>query len=72
MTTCLGKTCLFGYFCVSLMGVGQILWGSLFPFLYLEWDVIVLIPDHCLSICIPDVILLENYGWVLIYSHNFL
>ena len=52
MTTCLGKSCLFGLQCVSLVGVCQILCVCLsFPF-SIEgrmWVVIVLIPDHCLS-----------------------
>ena len=52
MTTCLGKSCLFEQLYVSFVGVGQILCVSSFPF-RIEggmWDVIVLIPDHCLSI----------------------
>ena len=52
MTICLGKSCSFGLLYVSFVGVGQILCVSFFPF-GIEggmWDVIVLIPDHCLSI----------------------
>ena len=47
MTTCLGKSCSFGF-----MGVCQILFVSFFPFAIegRSWGVIVLIPDHCLSI----------------------
>ena len=51
MTTCLGKSCSFGLLCVSYVGVCQILCQS-FPF-GVEgkmWILIVLIPDHCLSI----------------------
>ena len=52
MNTCLGKSCSFGLLCVSYVGVDHILCVSIFPF-GIEggmWDVIVLIPDHCLSI----------------------
>ena len=52
MTTCLGKSCSFGYctcllsallkFCVCTSSSCGIEGGI--------WDVIVLIPDHCLSI----------------------
>ena len=52
MTICLGKSCLFGQLCVSFMGVGQVLCASFFPFCIKSgvWDMIVLIPDPCLSI----------------------
>ena len=40
---------------MSFVGVGQILYVSFFPFPFgIEggiWDVIVLLHDHCLSIC---------------------
>ena len=52
MTTCLGKSCSFGLVCVSVMNVYKISVSPSFPF-GIEggmWDVIVLIPDHCLSI----------------------
>ena len=52
MTTWLGKSCSFGLLCVSFVGVSQILFVPLFPFGIVGgmWDVIVLIPDYCLSI----------------------
>ena len=52
MTTCMGKSYSFGLLCVSFVGVGQILSCPSFLFGIEEgmWDVIVLIPDHCLSI----------------------
>ena len=52
MTTCLGKNCSFGLLCVSFVGVCQNLCVFFFPFWFegRVWDVIVLIPDHCLSI----------------------
>ena len=52
MITCLGKSCTFGLLCVSFVGVCQILCVSFFSFGIEDrmWDVIVLIPDHCLSI----------------------
>ena len=39
MKTCLEKSCLFGLYCAS------------FPFGYAArvWELIVLVPDHCLS-----------------------
>ena len=52
MTTCLRKSCSFGLLCVSFVNVYQFLCVSSFPFGFEGgmWDVIVLIPDHCLSI----------------------
>ena len=47
MTTCLGKSCSVGLLCVSF----KLCVRPSFPF-GIEgriWDVIVLIPDHCLS-----------------------
>ena len=46
MTTYLGKSCSFGSPCVTFVNVCQF-----FPF-GLEskmWDLIVLVPDHCLT-----------------------
>ena len=53
MITCLGKNCLFGLLCVSFVNVYKFMCVCpLFPF-GLEggnWDLVVLISDHCLSI----------------------
>ena len=51
MTTRLVKSSSVGLLCVSLVNVHQYLCMS-FPFGYEGgmWDLIVLIPDHCLSI----------------------
>ena len=52
MTTCLGKSCSFGLLCVSFVNVYQFWVSPSVPF-GIEggmWDVIVLIPYHCLSI----------------------
>ena len=54
MATCLGKCCSFGVLCVSFVNVYQILSNFMCPSLPFGiegemWDVIVLIPDHCLS-----------------------
>ena len=49
---CLGKSCSFGLLYMSFLNVYQMLCVSHFPF-GIEcgmWDVIVLIPDHCISI----------------------
>ena len=48
MTICLEKSCSVGLLCVSFVNVYQFLCVN-----FLRggmWDVIVLIPDHCLSI----------------------
>ena len=52
MTTCLGKSCLFSLLGVSFVNVYQLYVCPSFPF-GIEggiWDVIVFIPDHCLSL----------------------
>ena len=52
MTTCLGNSCLFALLFVSFVGICQIVCVSFFP-IGIEGKmrvVIVLIPDHCLSI----------------------
>ena len=49
MTTCLEKSCLYDLLCMS--GVGVNLRVCFFPFFYFDggmWDLIVLVPDHCL------------------------
>ena len=52
MTTYLRKTCSFGFLCVSFVNVYQIVCDllSLFYFFGGMWDLIVLIPGHCLFI----------------------
>ena len=50
MTTCVGKGCSFGLLCVSFVSVCQSV-RVLLSLLVVEgelWDLIVLIPDHCL------------------------
>ena len=52
MSTCLGKSSSFDLLCVSFVNVYQF---SVCPSFHFGieggmWDVIVLIPDHCLSI----------------------
>ena len=51
MTTCLGKSCTFGLLCVSFVNV-YLFVCPYFPFVFESemWDLVVLIPDHCLSI----------------------
>ena len=50
MTTCLEKSCLFGLHCVSFVNIYQFV-CAIFPFGFGGgmWDLIVSIPDHCLS-----------------------
>ena len=51
MTTCLGKSCSFGILCVFRKRLSIFVCLS-FPFGFEGgmWDLIILIPDHCLSI----------------------
>ena len=58
MTICLGKRSSFGLMCVSFMNFINLC--SSFPFSFDGglWNLIVLIPDHCLSIyfsCLSDL-----------------
>ena len=51
MTTCLGKSCSFGLPCVSFVNVYQFVCVcASFPFGFEGgmWDLIVVVPDHCL------------------------
>ena len=67
MTTCLGKSCLVGLLCLSVVNVYQFLCVTFFPF-WLEvgmWDVIELIPDHFLSIYFAKIYLWDNPKSVL-------
>ena len=52
MTTWLGKCSRFGLLCVPFVNVNQFLCVSFFSFGFEGgmWDLIVLIPDRCLSI----------------------
>ena len=59
MTACLGKSCSFGLLCVSFVNVYQLLCMCvLLPCCFGGgmWDLIVLIPDHCLSIYILNLL----------------
>ena len=51
MTTYLGKSCSFGLPRVSFVNCGQFMYLviSLFGFEGRMWDLIVSVPDHCLS-----------------------
>ena len=51
MTTCLGKSCLFGFLYVSFVNVYYFVCDSFpFGFEFGMWDFVMLIPNHCLSI----------------------
>ena len=58
MTICLGKSCTIGLLCVYFMNVYEICVCASFPFGFEGgmWDLIVLIPDHCLSIYFTKLI----------------
>ena len=49
MATCLGKSCSFGVLCVSFVNVYKCV-SVVFPFGFEEgmWDMVLLVPDHCL------------------------
>ena len=51
MTTCLGKSCSFGLQRVPFVNCCQFMYlvVSLFWFKGKMWDMIVSVPDHCLS-----------------------
>ena len=51
MTTCLGKSCSFGLPRVAFVNCCQFYVFSYFPFDFegRMWDLIVSVPDHCLS-----------------------
>ena len=60
MTTCLGKSCSFGYMRVPYVRYCQFMYLiiSLLVFEGRMWDLIVSVPDHCLSFYFtlgPDV-----------------
>ena len=51
MITCLGKSCSFGLSCEPFINCCQFMYFSYFPFGFKGriWDLIVSVPDHCLS-----------------------
>ena len=53
MTTYLGKSCSFGLPRLPFVNCGQFMYLviSLFGFEGRMWDLIVSVPDHCLSFC---------------------
>ena len=54
MTASLRKSCLFGLLCVSFVAFVKFCVGPSLPFGIKDrmQDMIVLIPDHCLSFCL--------------------
>ena len=62
MTTCLGKSCPFGLLRVSFVNVYHFCGCLSFPFVFEGgmWDLIELIPDHCLSICFTISAIMTN------------
>ena len=65
MTTCLRKSCSFGLLSVSFVNFYEFVFVllSLFGFEGGLWDLIVLMPDHCLSVYFVNYKLME-------LSHN--
>ena len=50
MTTCLGKSCSFGLLCVYLVTVNQVVCAPfLSSFEARMWDLVLLVPDRCIS-----------------------
>ena len=63
MTTCLGKGCSFGLPRVPFVNLLSIYVFSSFPFGFegMIWDLIVSVPDHCLSFYFPyEITMKEN------------
>ena len=66
MTTCLGKSCSsFGFSVSAFRKLLSIYVFSYFPFGFdgRMWDLIVLVPDHCLSFHSSSVTLIWD-GWL--------
>ena len=62
MTTYLGKSCSFGLSRVPFVNCGQFMYLviSLFGFEGRMWDLIVSVPDHCLSFYLRPTKLLTS------------
>ena len=58
MSTCLGKSCSYGLLCVSFVNVYQCVCVCLCGM----WNLIVLVPDHCLSLTF--LICAESLSWL--------
>ena len=63
MTNCLGKSCSFGLLCAfrKLLSINVL---SCFPFGFegRMWDLIVSVPDHCLSFYFPFFMCANSEG----------
>ena len=64
MTTCLGKSCSFCLPRSAFRKLPSINVFSYFPFGFEGriWDLIVSVPDHCLSFYFDEKISSQNYG----------
>ena len=62
MTTYLGKSCSFSLPRVPFVKCGQFMYFSYFPFDFegRMWDLIVSVPDHCLSFYFSSVLYLQS------------
>ena len=60
MTICLGKGCFIGILCMSSVYVYQFCPSFPFGFEGGMWDLIVLIPDHCLFKFLCFIFVIEN------------
>ena len=63
MTTCLGKNCSFGLPHVPFVNCCQFIYLviSLFGFEGMMWDLILSVPDHCLSFYFLYICYIKNY-----------
>ena len=62
MATCFGKSCSFGLLCVSFENVYEFVCVLLsLLVLRVMWDLIVLIPEHCLSIYFSLATIIYDY-----------
>ena len=66
MTTYLGKSCSFGLPRVPFVNCGQFMYLviSLFGFEARMWDLIVSVPDHCLSFYLPIIACTGNTAFL--------
>ena len=77
MTTCLGKSCSFGLPRVPFLNCCQFMYLVISPFGFegRMWDLIVSVPDHCLSFYFPKGIskiphICASTSWILLLKSN--
>ena len=73
MTAYLGKRCSFGLPRVPFVNCRQFMYLviSLFGFEGRMWDLIVSVPDHCLSFYFVNQTIIPDYNYLVLASFNF-